>query len=228
MNIVALIHDTLSLIRVRIIGYLAGLLVLILGAAYALSTGFDFSPFSWAAALLVCASLVIFLVFAHGSRQGVEKAAVAAVVLIVSGLCLLEMVYGMVKGREEYHSVFPFLIAFVVALPLVIWPVRKIRSKRGRLFVRSILLTLFLAPVPLGGEGTLLPLVICNLFVVPAVITQPASVFGYLFYILATSASVLYVFFACFGLLIFLAEIRTIFESAQKGNLPPSPASGPE
>jgi hypothetical protein len=65
-----------------------------------------------------------------------------------------------VRGREEYNSWIPFIIGGVVATSLAIWPLRRVRRAGLRNFLRAVLATLCLAPVPIGGEGGLVPVIV--------------------------------------------------------------------
>ena len=70
----------------------------------------------------------------------------------------------IVRNRMEYQSWVPWSIGLVVALAVGLWPVSRLRSFRSRLIVRSLVLTLCLAPIPYGPEGTLVPAFLAMIF----------------------------------------------------------------
>ena len=147
--------DTLS--NKRVIGYAAGTLILALGAPFCL-----FAPASglswWLGPFVGCISLGLILWTAQMSRHVIERVAVAGLVTVISGVLLYTMISEETKNRGEYQTLIPFLVGFALAMPLVIWPVRKVTAGRRRMVTRSIIFTLFLAPLPFGPEGPLMPL----------------------------------------------------------------------
>ena len=77
-----------------------------------------------------------------------------------AALCLAALhsvVRDCVIGRERYNTPVPFYIGGGAALVLGFWPVSRFFSGRKKHLVRATVFTLCLAPVPFGGEGTLVP-----------------------------------------------------------------------
>ncbi len=78
----------------------------------------------------------------------------------LSALCLAGLhvvVCECLVGREQYNTPVPFYIGGGLALVLGFWPVSHFFSGRKKHLVRATVFTLCLAPVPFGGEGTLVP-----------------------------------------------------------------------
>jgi hypothetical protein len=85
-------------------------------------------------------------------------------VTVVSAVALYLHVESRIRGREEYHYWLPFLVGFVLALAVGLWPVARFCSQRSRAIVRSVVFTLFLAPIPYGPEGTFVPALLAMIF----------------------------------------------------------------
>lgn len=71
---------------------------------------------------------------------------------------------GLIQNRMEYQSWIPFSIGLVLAIALGLWPVSRFCSQGSRWIVRSLLFTLFLAPIPYGPEGSLVPALFAMIF----------------------------------------------------------------
>jgi hypothetical protein len=101
---------------------------------------------------------------------------------IVIGACVsaisLAWLYAIVSdeifgGRREYQTILPFVLGLITALFVGIWPVGRRFKGWKKLVVRSMIFTLFLAPMPYGPEGTLMPLIVTLIY--------PPLVFLFLF-----------------------------------------------
>ena len=73
-------------------------------------------------------------------------------------------VESIIRNRLEYQSWIPWFIGLVLALGVGLWPVSRLSSQWSRLFVRSLVFTLFLAPIPYGPEGSLVPALLAMIF----------------------------------------------------------------
>lgn len=85
----------------------------------------------------------------------------------VAGISLASMylhVESLVSHRLQYQSWVPWFIGIVLALALGWRPMVARRSWVARSIVRSLVLTLLLAPIPYGPEGTLVPAFLAMLF----------------------------------------------------------------
>lgn len=76
-------------------------------------------------------------------------------------------------GRQEYQTVLPFIFGLIAALFIGIWPVARRFKGWKKLVVRSMVFTLFLAPMTYGPEGALMPLIVTLIY--------PPFVFLFLF-----------------------------------------------
>ena len=80
--------------------------------------------------------------------------------LAVATLCLAGLyavVLDCLVGREGYNTPVPFYIGAGFALVLGFWPVSHYFKGKKKHLARASVLTLCLAPLPFGGEGTLVP-----------------------------------------------------------------------
>ena len=80
--------------------------------------------------------------------------------LAVAALCLAGLhavVRDCLVGRERYNTPVPFYIGGGLALVLGFWPVSHFFVGKKRHLIRATVFTLCLAPLPFGGEGTLVP-----------------------------------------------------------------------
>jgi hypothetical protein len=80
--------------------------------------------------------------------------------LAVAALCLAGLhtvVRDCLVGREQYNTPVPFYIGGGLALVLGFWPVSHFFVGKKKHLVRATVFTLCLAPLPFGGEGTLVP-----------------------------------------------------------------------
>jgi hypothetical protein len=104
----------------------------------------------------------------------IGAAVIGACVFAISSAWLYAIVSDEIfGGRREYQTILPFIFGLIAALFVGIWPVgRKFKSWK-KLVVRSMVFTLFLAPVPYGPEGTLMPLIVTLIY--------PPLVFLFLF-----------------------------------------------
>ena len=73
-------------------------------------------------------------------------------------------VESLIRNRLEYQSWIPWFIGLVLAFGVGLWPVSRLSSQWSRLVVRSLVFTLFLAPIPYGPEGSLLPALLAMIF----------------------------------------------------------------
>ena len=194
-------RDTLS--TKRVIGYAAGTLILVLGAPFCLfppSSGLSW----WLGPFVGCISLGLILWTAQMSRHVIERVAVAGFVALMSAFLLYTMISEEIKHRGEYQTLIPFLIGFALAVLLVIWPVRKVAAGWKRMIARSIIFTLFLAPLPFGPEGTLMPLIVTLVY--------PPLIFLFLF-----PGRILLSFLACFGFFSAVAGIQSLLIASRVG-----------
>lgn len=185
-----------SLTSKRVIGYAAGVLIFALGAPFCLlppSSGLSW----WLGPFVGCISLGLILWTAQLSRHMIERVAVAGLVALVSGFLLYTMVSEETKNRGEYQTVIPFVIGFALAVPLVIWPARRVAAGWKRMIARSIILTLFLAPLPFGPEGTLMPLIVTLVF--------PPLIFLFMF-----PGRILLSFLSCLSFISAVAGIQSL------------------
>jgi len=137
--------------------------------------------------------------------HSISIAAIGAGVCVISAVWLSMIInYEIGGGRGEYQSVIPFLIAFAVAVPIAIWPVRKVPPGWKRMTARSFVFTLFLAPLPFGPEGTLMPLIVTLIF--------PPLIFLFLF-----PGRIALSFLTCFGFFSVLAGIQAVLFPSQDG-----------
>lgn len=67
-------------------------------------------------------------------------------------------------GRRDYQAIFPFIFGLIAALFVGIWPIGRRFTNWNKLVVRSMIFTLFLAPIPYGPEGTLMPLIVTLIY----------------------------------------------------------------
>lgn len=181
----------------RVIGYAVGTLVLTLGAPFCL-----FAPSSWLSwwlgPFVGCISLGLILWTAQMSQHVIETVTVAGLVALMSAFLLYTIVSEETRNRGEYQTVIPFLIGFALAVPLVIWPVRKVTAGWKRMAARSIIFTLFLAPLPFGPEGTLMPLIVTLVF--------PPLIFLFIF-----PGRILLSFIACLGFFSAVAGVQSLW-----------------
>lgn len=139
-------------------GYIVGLAILLFGI-YLYMTGWrQIGPLLGSIALSVCYWIP------ERSKGVIGRLAVGICVSGISSAWLWTIVQDEVSGRREFQTIVPFLVGLAVAVPTALWPFPKMRSAEGRTWVRSVLLTLLLAPVPCGPEGTLLPLLLALIF----------------------------------------------------------------
>lgn len=180
----------------RVIGYAAGALILALGAPFCL-----FAPSSglswWLGPFIGSISLGLMLWIAQISRHVIERVTVAGFVALISAFWLYTMISEEIGNRGEYQTVIPFLIGFALAVPLVIWPVRKVTAGWKRIIAQSIIFTLFLAPLPFGPEGTLMPLIVTLIF--------PPLIFLFIF-----PGRILLSFIACLGFFSVVAGLQSL------------------
>jgi len=67
-------------------------------------------------------------------------------------------------GRREYQTVLPFIFGLIAALFIGIGLVARRFKGWKHLVVRSLVFTLFLAPMPYGPEGALMPLIVTLIY----------------------------------------------------------------
>lgn len=102
-----------------------------------------------------------------GLRMRFKPVIVVPVGLSVAALSLTllyQHVDTIVRNRLEYQSWIPWFIGVVLALTLGWRPMARSASWVARLIVRSLVLTLLLAPIPYGPEGTLVPALLAMIF----------------------------------------------------------------
>jgi hypothetical protein len=185
----------------RVIGYAAGVLIFALGAPFCLlppASGLSW----WLGPFVGCISLGLILWTAQMSSYVMERVAVAGFVALVSAFLLYTMISEETKNRGEYQTLIPFLIGLALAVPLVIWPVRRVAAGWKRMIARSIVLTLVLAPLPFGPEGTLMPLIVTLVF--------PPLIFLFMF-----PGRILLSFLFCLSVLSAVAGIQTLLPATR-------------
>ena len=185
----------------RVIGYAAGVLIFALGAPFCLlppSSGLSW----WLGPFVGCISLGLILWTAQMSRHVIERVAVAGLVALASVFLLYTMISEETKNRGEYQTVIPFLIGLALAVPLVIWPVRRVAAGWKRMVAQSTILTLLLAPLPFGPEGTLMPLIVTLVF--------PPLIFLFMF-----PGRILLSFLSCLSFFSAVAGIQSLLSASR-------------
>jgi len=128
---------------------------------------------------------------------------IGLLIAVISAIFLAFQVQGCILGREQYHSWIPFLIGMAIALAVGLWPVKFIHSLLLRVLIRSLVFTLFLAPVPFGPEGSLFPVLLALIFHPPLLYSFPEG------FILT--------FCAVLGVIINIESIRMAQRTPNKG-----------
>lgn len=177
----------------RLVEYTVGMLLMLSVPFFMYASGTWWSY--WLGPIVGGVSLGLIFAAAQSSKYPIERIAVAGCVSVGAALWLYTIISEETSNRMEYQSIVPFLIGFAAAVPLVIWPARKLRAGGKRLIARSIAFTLLLAPIPYGPEGTLMPLIVTLVF--------PPLVFLFLFF-----GRIALTFLACLGFFSVVAEIR--------------------
>lgn len=99
---------------------------------------------------------------------------IGACVSAISSAWLHAIVSDEIFGRRrEYQTILPFIFGLITASFVGIWPVGRRFKGWKKLVVRSTIFTFFLAPMPYGPEGTLMPLIVTLIY--------PPLVFLFLF-----------------------------------------------
>ena len=132
------------------------------------------NPYSWwLSSFIGCISLGVIFATAQMSKYALERVIVGFAVSLASIYWLYTIIASETNNRMEYQSIIPFVVGLGLAVPVAIWLPRKVAAGWKRSLARGIVFTLFLAPIPFGPEGSLMPLIVTLIY--------PPLLFMYLF-----------------------------------------------
>jgi hypothetical protein len=124
-----------SLSKRVVVGYTVGAFLLALAIPLYMT-----SPFSWDGPVLGCIALGFIYRTAQIGTRLVERLVVAGFISVVSAAWLFIIVSAEIGGgRGQYQSIIPFLIGFIVAIPVSIWPVRRFAAGCTKRCIHTVL-----------------------------------------------------------------------------------------
>ncbi len=113
-------------------------------------------------------------------KSRLDYAILGIIYLVISATCLAILYFLItdgISGREDYQTITPFYYGAGLALILGFWPPAIVFKGNRKHLARAILITLCIAPLPFGGEGTLVPTGI-GLLYPPILIVFPSPLFS--------------------------------------------------